>query len=143
MIARVRDALAAGMKRHELPAALDTTPGRVANAMFYIHRWEGTPVRKGQLPPAGPLSWMNDAACKGMPLDVFFGADGERGPSRERRERKAKRVCDGCPVRDACRDFAILKPAPFGTWGGMGEDERAKERRKRLRLAAEEEREAS
>lgn len=145
LIARVREALAAGVYgRPELAARLGETPGRIAMAMDYIGRWDGAPpMRRGHLPQPGSWSWMDAAACKGMDLELFFGAEGERQPERERRERKAKRICGRCPVQDECLTYAILKPCRDGTWGGMDEDTRARERSKRLRAASEQAREAS
>lgn len=78
-------------------------------------------------------NWMERAACKGLDLALFFGRDGERGPGKDRREKKAKAVCEFCPVRTECLDYAIGKPSHYGTWGGLGEDERAVERRRRQR----------
>ncbi|KII00545.1 transcription factor WhiB [Streptomonospora alba] len=66
---------------------------------------------------------------------LFFGPDGERQPEREIRERKAKEICAQCPVRTECLDYAISRPEKYGTWGGLNEDERASERRRRMRRA--------
>lgn len=79
--------------------------------------------------------WHHDAACKGEDLVMFFGPEGERQPERDIRERKAKAVCSGCPVRPACLDYALGVPEKAGTWGGLNEDERASERRRRMRSA--------
>ena len=56
-------------------------------------------------------------------------------PEREIRERKAKQICMGCPVRTECLDYAVSRPEKYGTWGGLNEDERASERRRRMRRA--------
>jgi len=66
---------------------------------------------------------------------LFFGPDGERQPEREIRERKAKQICMGCPVRTECLDYAVSRPEKYGMWGGLNEDERASERRRRMRRA--------
>ena len=66
---------------------------------------------------------------------LFFGPDGERQPEREIGERKAKAMCASCPVRTECLDYAISRPEKYGTWGGLNEDERASERRRRMRRA--------
>lgn len=79
--------------------------------------------------------WQDSAACRGEDLVLFFGVDGERQPDREIRERKAKQICFGCPVRTECLDYAISRHEKHGTWGGFGEDERASERRRRMRKA--------
>lgn len=82
--------------------------------------------------PDADSSWQDDAACSGKDL-FFFGPDGERLPEREIREREAKRVCRDCPVRSACLNYAIASKAVDGVWGGLNEDERASERRRRVR----------
>lgn len=145
LIARVREALAAGVYgRPELAARLDETPGRIAMAMDYIGRWDGAPpMRRGHLLQPQSREWMERAACKGRDVSEFFGFEGERQPARQRRERKAEQVCAGCPVRTDCFEWAIGRPEKFGTWGGMDEDTRAKERAKRMRAASEPAREAS
>jgi len=143
LIARVRAALDDGVRRVDLPRVLGETPGRVSMAMSYIVRRDGgTPSqRQERLPGPRSWGWQEQAACRGMDLEVFFGREGERG--RERREAKAKRVCAGCPVRTECLDHAVGRPEKYGTWGGLNEDERAKERTRRLRQARGEEKAAS
>ncbi len=51
----------------------------------------------------------------GEDLVLFFGPDGERQPEREIRERKAKQICMGCPVRTECLDYAVSRPEKYGT----------------------------
>lgn len=84
----------------------------------------------------GWFSWMQDAACRGEDLVLFFGPDGERPKQKDVREREAKSICAQCPVRNACLDYALTRPEKYGTWGGLNEDERASERRRRMRRAA-------
>lgn len=92
-----------------------------------------TAHKKPELDGRSPWGWQADAACQGEDLALFFGVDGERQPEREIRERKAKLVCSGCPARNACLDYAISRPEKYGTWGSLNEDERAAERRRRMR----------
>jgi WhiB family redox-sensing transcriptional regulator len=79
--------------------------------------------------------WQDDAACRGRDVVLFFGPDGERQPEREIRERQAKAVCAACPVRTECLSYALGRPEKYGTWGGLNEDERSSERRRRMRRA--------
>ncbi len=81
-------------------------------------------------------SWQEEAWGRGKGLGLFFGPDGERQPERDVRERKAKKICDGCPVRRECLDFALSRPEKYGLYGGLSEDERASERRRRMRRAS-------
>ncbi len=68
--------------------------------------------------------WQEDAACREADPLLFFHPQNERGSSRLRRDREAKRVCAGCPVRMECADYAIRSREPYGVWGGMSEDDR-------------------
>jgi WhiB family transcriptional regulator, redox-sensing transcriptional regulator len=91
--------------------------------------------RQVTLPPRPNWGWQDAAACRGTDVVLFFGPDGERQPERDIRERKAKALCASCPVRNECLDYAISRPEKYGTWGGLSEDERASERRRRMRRA--------
>ena len=71
--------------------------------------------------------WTTRAACKGTDPDELF----VQGAAQNR----AKLICRGCPVRTECLDYAISRPEKYGTWGGLNEDERASERRRRMRRA--------
>ena len=46
---------------------------------------------------------------------------------REKREAKAKAVCNGCPVKFECLEEANEISEPFGVWGGLNEVERKRE----------------
>jgi WhiB family redox-sensing transcriptional regulator len=85
--------------------------------------------------PRPSWGWQDDAACRDESLGLFFGPDGERQPEREIRERKAKSVCADCPVRAQCLNYALSRPEKYGVWGGLNEEERAGERRRRMRRA--------
>ena len=45
------------------------------------------------------MNWLDHAACKGLPPELFFPNNG--------RDREALRVCAGCPVLPECRDEAL------------------------------------
>jgi WhiB family redox-sensing transcriptional regulator len=81
------------------------------------------------------MSWQDKAACQGLDVQLFFGADEEQQPEREVREAKAKAVCESCPVRRECLDYALRNSVRYGIWGGLNEKERALERRRRQRRA--------
>jgi WhiB family redox-sensing transcriptional regulator len=55
---------------------------------------------------------------------LFFGLAGERPERRVRREARARKVCEGCPVLEPCRQKARLQ-GENGFWGGESEEERA------------------
>lgn len=95
-----------------------------------------TTIRRQLSRPRPSWGWQDDAACRGEDLVLFFGLDGERQPEKDIRERKAKAICSQCPVRAACLDYALSRNEKTGLWGGLSEDERASERRRRMRRAA-------
>lgn len=74
-------------------------------------------------------SWMDDACCRGIDPDLFYP---ERGESTA----EAKAVCQGCPVRGQCLEYALTSPVEkHGVWGGLSEYERRRLRRQRRRAA--------
>jgi len=91
--------------------------------------------RQTVLLPRPNWGWQDRAACKGADVVLFFGPDGERQPERDIRERKAKALCGACTVKMDCLGYAVSRPEKYGTWGGLNEDERSAERRRRMRRA--------
>jgi len=70
-------------------------------------------------------SWMDRAACRELTPDVFFEAEHEAA---------AITVCNGCPVRHDCAEFAINSPdnwADVGMWGGLTPRQRQQIRNQR------------
>ena len=74
-------------------------------------------------PLADDWDWQERAACRGLPTEMFFFPDGERGPRRKNRENAAKAVCATCPVIEACRKQALALHEPYGIWGGLSEED--------------------
>jgi WhiB family transcriptional regulator, redox-sensing transcriptional regulator len=72
----------------------------------------------------GDWDWQVDAACRGIDTSTFYHPENERGPSRARREMRAKSVCARCPVIDDCLRWALTAREPYGVWGGLSVDER-------------------
>jgi WhiB family redox-sensing transcriptional regulator len=79
------------------------------------------------------MSWQDRVACAGIDARLFFGPDGEPWQERDIREAKAKAVCARCPVRVQCLDYALGNSIKHGIWGGLNQEERARERRRRAR----------
>ena len=52
----------------------------------------------------------------------------ERKEERERREIRAKSVCQICPVGSECLDYAMTIREPYGIWGGLTENERRQQK---------------
>lgn len=94
--------------------------------------WRGITSKENLVRDA--LDWQQYAMCRDEPLELFFGPDRREGEQqRQDREAKAKMFCRGCPVREECLDYSLHQPEKYGVWGGMNEDERASERRRRMR----------
>lgn len=73
-------------------------------------------------------TWWDQARCRGTPVDVFFPAHNTR---------PAKEICQGCPIRARCLDYAMTNGIEFGVWGGTSEKERRALRRlRRQRIEA-------
>jgi WhiB family redox-sensing transcriptional regulator len=81
-------------------------------------------------------SWRAAAACKDVDSEIFFPV-GFTGAALEVAA-KAKAICAGCSVREACLAFALKTNQQFGIWGGLDEEERREVRRawRRERLHA-------
>lgn len=67
-----------------------------------------------------PFAWQKDAPCRGADLAYFFRDQkhkdgGVRGSYRT--------ICDGCPVKSFCLEFALLYNMK-GVWGGLSEKQR-------------------
>jgi WhiB family redox-sensing transcriptional regulator len=75
-----------------------------------------------------PKDWRSGAACRDVDTAVFF-------PETEAEIAAAKAVCDTCPVREACLEFALITRQDDGVWGGLDENERRRVRRRRQEAA--------
>jgi len=88
-----------------------------------LHRVAGL-FRPGEVP-----AWRADAACHGRTA-LFYSPD-----RNDRAEAVA--ICEGCPVLEACRFWALARPDPVpgGIAGGLTHGTRIKLRRAELRGA--------
>jgi WhiB family transcriptional regulator, redox-sensing transcriptional regulator len=71
--------------------------------------------------------WRQTANCRDTSPDLFFPV-GTTGPALEQIA-AAKIVCDSCPSKEPCLDFALLTNQDTGIWGGTSEEERRKLRK--------------
>ena len=70
-------------------------------------------------------TWQMKGLCRGNHSYLFFPPSTmERKEERERREHKAKAICQVCPVKGDCLEFALEIREPYGIWGGLTETER-------------------
>lgn len=72
------------------------------------------------------MSWHDRGLCNDPDTDdtLFYHPEGERGAARVRRAEAAKEICATCPVMAKCKAEALRVREPYGTWGGLSEDER-------------------
>lgn len=68
-------------------------------------------------------AWKYQAACQGLPDEMFFP------PPKIRISPEIRRVCGGCPVRPECLAYA-LNNCDDGIWGGLTEAERRQIKRR-------------
>lgn len=80
--------------------------------------------------------WRAESACRDQDPELFHPLGGEQGRPRTgvnlAQERAAKAVCNRCPVRLECREWALAIADDWGIWGGLNETERRKLRRGRV-----------
>ena len=74
------------------------------------------------------LSWRQRAACRGVEPDVFY-------PVSDEEAEEAKAICEECPVRQPCLEYAISNREKDGVWGGATERERRRIIRQRRKTA--------
>lgn len=77
--------------------------------------------------PTGAPEWRAVAACRDTDPDLFFPI-GTTGNAIDQIA-SAKQVCDVCPAKEPCLEFALFTNQDSGVWGGTSEDERRSLRR--------------
>ena len=70
------------------------------------------------------MSWTDRASCKGKPMEWFFPK-----VSVGRIPPQAEALCNVCPVKKECGEYGLYER--HGYWGGMSENMRRQERRRR------------
>ena len=73
--------------------------------------------------------WRKEAACRDTPAELFFPIGTTGGAVSE--IEAAKAVCQVCPAREPCLEFALETNQESGIWGGASEEERRQLRRRR------------
>jgi len=69
-------------------------------------------------------TWQDRGACRGSSQDHWFPAEHESN-------KEAKKICNGCPVRNECLEHALTHHERYGIWGGTTTRERERIRRQR------------
>lgn len=75
--------------------------------------------------------WHSQARCRELPQEMFFGKDNDVTSLKRHRptltmpeEKRAKAVCDRCPVKQQCMVWALVNHEEYGVWGGMSQRDR-------------------
>jgi len=71
-------------------------------------------------------AWMRYGLCRQVDADLFFPEG--RGAAVHIQTEQAKKVCNRCPVRQRCLDWALETGQHTGVWGGTSPDERCRMR---------------
>ncbi len=61
--------------------------------------------------------WMADGHCRWEPPATFFPSDGVG-------VEVAKRICETCPVKSPCLEYALTQRIDHGVWGATSERQR-------------------
>lgn len=61
--------------------------------------------------------WMASGTCRSHPPATFFPSDGVG-------VEVARRICETCPVRMECLEYALEYRIDHGVWGGASERKR-------------------
>jgi WhiB family transcriptional regulator, redox-sensing transcriptional regulator len=68
--------------------------------------------------------WMNVGNCRFEPPATFFPSDGVG-------VEVAKRICEECPAKAPCLEYALTHRIDHGVWGGTSERQRRRILKKR------------
>jgi WhiB family redox-sensing transcriptional regulator len=68
------------------------------------------------------MDWRKAGACLAADPDLFFPVAAGTAASQE--SSRALSLCDGCPVKRQCLDFAMQTGEANGIWGGTTPEER-------------------
>lgn len=109
---RSRPARPASVAHRATPASGEGTPSRTAALISELH------------PDESPQSWRSEALCTQADPEAFFPEKGQTGYA-------AKRICEECPVRPECLDFAMSVDDLHGIWGGLSDRQRYREKKRR------------
>lgn len=68
-------------------------------------------------------NWIALGACSDADPEIFF-PEGSFGRGGVQLTIEAKRICNGCPVRTECLEYALEAEIDHGLWGGMTPSDR-------------------
>ena len=65
--------------------------------------------------------WMQHGLCRGKPTEWWFPSPDSHSPHQWD---KARQICQDCPVREDCLQYALSTHSRYGMWGGSTPAER-------------------
>lgn len=71
------------------------------------------------------LAWQEKANCRDTDPEAFFPLPGEGA------NRTVRAVCNACPVKETCLEYALQRPQLQGIWAATSDDERKEIRKER------------
>jgi len=74
------------------------------------------------------FDWMDDALCRGRNDLDFFPEESYNAVAA-----RAVAVCNVCPVREDCLEFAVENGIRYGIWGGLNHPQRKRYLRNSLK----------
>ena len=82
----------------------------------------------------GDRDWMTEAACRGLDPETWFPEQGKDSRLRSKHPRTtmkavtrlAQRICEDCPVKRECADYAIDTDSRYGIWGATTAPDRTR-----------------
>ena len=80
-------------------------------------------------PPSDTPAWMVEARCIDMPNAWWYpirATDIRTNAKSDEHYDSARRICNGCPVREECGAHAIEHDERWGMWGGLTPGQRAR-----------------
>ena len=69
-------------------------------------------------PSAGSTAWMVDALCRTYVSSNAWFPEKDADPEMMAATRAAQDICQLCPVKQRCLDWALAGGEQFGIWGG-------------------------
>ncbi len=79
------------------------------------------------------MEWIERAACRDMPVDMFMPHG--KGQEAIKHTAEAKAVCRGCPVKWECLQYAVDNFERIGIYGGISFSVKSSMRQARTLLA--------
>lgn len=73
--------------------------------------------------------WMQDGNCRNYPPSTFFPSDGVGVDI-------ARKLCESCPVKQPCLEYALTERVDHGVWGGCSDRERRRILKRRRQAVA-------